>query len=153
MLMQKNKYVKSENNSCNAKKWIWITTDVTSRSGFRFLSPPDRTWLEKSSSLFGCIIWSQRWRHRCIHILWWCLWWWCHLLFSYLLGLWAWLRWSRFIFHNFFRFFIFFPFILWRLILPSEVVWKIQISNLRNSNVVFLDKMISNENVVNYKVL
>ena len=36
---------------------------------------------------------------------------------------------------------------------PSEVVWKIQISNLRNSNVVFHGKMISNENIFNYKVL
>ena len=54
---------------------------------------------------------------RWLHILWRCLWWWCHLHFLYLLGLWAWLRRSRFIFHNFFRFFIFFPFILWRLIL------------------------------------
>ena len=35
---------------------------------------------------------------------------------------------------------------------PSEVVCKIWISNLRNSNVVFHDKMISNEKVVNYKV-
>ena len=29
---------------------------------------------------------------------------------------------------------------------------RIQISNLRNSNIVFFDKMISNEKVVNYKV-
>ena len=36
---------------------------------------------------------------------------------------------------------------------PSEVTYKIWISNLRNSNVVFYDKMISNEKVVNYKVL
>jgi hypothetical protein len=36
---------------------------------------------------------------------------------------------------------------------PSEVIWKIPISNLRNSNVVFRDKMISNEKTVNYKVL
>ena len=35
---------------------------------------------------------------------------------------------------------------------PSKVVYKIWISNLRNSNVVFYDKMISNEEVVNYKV-
>ena len=34
----------------------------------------------------------------------------------------------------------------------SEVVWKIQISNLRNSNIVFLDKMISNQKIVNYNV-
>ena len=36
---------------------------------------------------------------------------------------------------------------------PSEEVWKIQVLNLRNSNVVFLDKMISNEKVVKYKVI
>jgi hypothetical protein len=35
---------------------------------------------------------------------------------------------------------------------PSEVVYKIWISNLRNSNKVFLDKMISNQKIVNYKV-
>ena len=33
---------------------------------------------------------------------------------------------------------------------PSEVVYKIWISNLRNSNVVYLDKMISNQKVVHY---
>ena len=48
MLMQKSKYAKVKNNSCNAKSKIWITTDVTSWPGFRFLSPPDRTWLKKS---------------------------------------------------------------------------------------------------------
>ena len=31
-------------------------------------------------------------------------------------------------------------------------ILKIQISNLRNSNIVSLDKMILNEKVVNYKV-
>jgi len=36
---------------------------------------------------------------------------------------------------------------------PFEDILKIQISNLRNSNIIFLDKMISNEKVVNYKVL
>ena len=35
---------------------------------------------------------------------------------------------------------------------PSEVTYQIWISNLRNSNVVFHDKMISNEKVINYKV-
>ena len=34
-----------------------------------------------------------------------------------------------------------------------EVILKIQILNLRNSNIVFLDKMTSNEKVVNYKVV
>ena len=34
----------------------------------------------------------------------------------------------------------------------SEVVYQVWISNFRNSNVVFHDKMISNEKVVNYKV-
>ena len=34
---------------------------------------------------------------------------------------------------------------------PSEVIYKIWISNLRNPNVVFYDK-ISNEKVINYKV-
>ena len=34
-----------------------------------------------------------------------------------------------------------------------EVILKIQISNLRNSNIVFLDKMSANEKVVNYKVV
>jgi hypothetical protein len=34
---------------------------------------------------------------------------------------------------------------------PSEVVYKIWISNFRNSNVVFVD-MISNQKVVDYKV-
>ena len=35
---------------------------------------------------------------------------------------------------------------------PSDVTYKIWISNLRKSNVVFHDKMISNEKVINYKV-
>jgi hypothetical protein len=35
---------------------------------------------------------------------------------------------------------------------PSKVVYKIWISNLRNSKVVFLDKMFSNKEVVDYKV-
>ena len=35
---------------------------------------------------------------------------------------------------------------------PSEVTYKIWISNLRNSNVVFHDKVVSNEKVINYKV-
>ena len=34
----------------------------------------------------------------------------------------------------------------------SEVTYKIWISNLRNLNVVFHDKMILNEKVINYKV-
>jgi hypothetical protein len=34
-----------------------------------------------------------------------------------------------------------------------EVILKIQNSKSRNSNIVFLDKMISNEKVVNYKVV
>jgi len=39
------------------------------------------------------------------------------------------------------------------LVVPSsEVIYKIWISNLRNSNVVFDDKMISNEKIINYKV-
>jgi hypothetical protein len=38
------------------------------------------------------------------------------------------------------------------VISPSEVVYKIWILNLRNLNVVFHDKMISNEKVVKYKV-
>ena len=35
---------------------------------------------------------------------------------------------------------------------PSDVTYKIWISNLRNSNIVFNDKMILNEKVINYKV-
>jgi hypothetical protein len=50
-------------------------------------------------------------------------------------------------FHNFWRST---TFIL--VVSPSEVVYKIWISHLRNSNVVNVDKMISNEKVVNYKV-
>ena len=50
-------------------------------------------------------------------------------------------------FHNFSRST---TFIL--IVSPSEVVYKIWISNLRNSNVVFVDKMISNKKVVDYKV-
>ena len=39
------------------------------------------------------------------------------------------------------------------LVVPSsEVIYKIWISNMRNSNVVFDDKMISNEKIINYKV-
>jgi hypothetical protein len=38
------------------------------------------------------------------------------------------------------------------IISAFEVVYKIWISNLRNSNVVFHDKMISNQKVINYKV-
>jgi len=38
------------------------------------------------------------------------------------------------------------------LVSPSEVTYKIWISNLRNSNVVFHDKIISNQKVINYKV-
>ena len=34
---------------------------------------------------------------------------------------------------------------------PFKVVYKIWIPNLRNSNVVFLDKMISNQKVINYR--
>jgi len=37
-------------------------------------------------------------------------------------------------------------------VFPSEVIYKILISNLRNSNVVFDDKMMSNEKIINYKV-
>ena len=50
--------------------------------------------------------------------------------------------------HNFSRSIIF----VW-VVSPFEVILKIQISNLRNSNIVFLDKMTSNEKVVNYKVV
>ena len=35
---------------------------------------------------------------------------------------------------------------------PFEVVYKIWILNLRNSNRVFHDKMISNKKVISYKV-
>ena len=35
---------------------------------------------------------------------------------------------------------------------PSEVIYKIWISNFKNSNVIFIDKMISNQKVVNYRV-
>ena len=38
------------------------------------------------------------------------------------------------------------------VVTSSEVIYKIWISNLRNSNVVFDDKMISNEKIINYKV-
>jgi hypothetical protein len=34
-----------------------------------------------------------------------------------------------------------------------EVVFKIQIYNFLNSDVVFVDKMTSNEKVANYKIL
>ena len=50
-----------------------------------------------------------------------------------------------------YKFLRFTTFIL--VVSPSEIVWKIQILNLRHSNVISLDKMISNEKVVNYKVL
>ena len=86
---------------------MWITTVVTSLWGFRFLSPPDRTWLERSPSFLGCIIRSQRWRLRWLHFLWWWFRWWCHLFFPHQLGLWTCLRRSRFIFHRCFMFFIF----------------------------------------------
>jgi hypothetical protein len=51
-------------------------------------------------------------------------------------------------FYNFLRFI---TFVL--VVSPSKVIQKVQILNLRNSNVVFLGKMISNEKVVNYQVL
>jgi hypothetical protein len=35
---------------------------------------------------------------------------------------------------------------------PFKVVYEIWISNLRDSNIVFVDNMISNNKVVNYKV-
>jgi hypothetical protein len=35
----------------------------------------------------------------------------------------------------------------------SKIFFKIQILKFLNSNVVFVDKMTSNENVVNYKIL
>jgi hypothetical protein len=57
-------------------------------------------------------------------------------------------KWSTTKFHNFLRST---TFIL--VVSSSEVIWKIQISNLRNSNVVFLGKLNSNEKVVNYKVV
>ena len=38
------------------------------------------------------------------------------------------------------------------VISPFEDILKIQILNFRNSNIVFFDKMISNQKVVNYKV-
>jgi len=50
-------------------------------------------------------------------------------------------------FHNFLRSI---TFIL--EVFPSEVIYKIWISNLRNSNVVFDDKMMSNKKIINYKV-
>ena len=86
---------------------------------------PTRVWNFKSSRhdylqsclFLGCIGRSRRWRPWWLHLLWW--WFrWCHFFLPNLLGLWTWLWWSRFIFHNFFRFFIFFPSILWGLILP-----------------------------------
>jgi hypothetical protein len=40
------------------------------------------------------------------------------------------------------------------LVLSSfEVVYKILFSNLKTSNIFFYGKMISNQNIVNYKVL
>jgi hypothetical protein len=50
-------------------------------------------------------------------------------------------------FHNFSRFttFVF-------VVSPSEVIYKNLNLNLRNSNVVFDDKKISNEKLINYKV-
>ena len=89
---------------------------------FGFLSPLDRTWLERSPSFLGCIIWSQRWRLRWLHFLWWWFWWWCHLFFPHLPGLWTCLRRSRFIFHMRFRFFIF-PFIPSGLV-PLTLGWS-----------------------------
>ena len=70
----------------------------------------------QSCSFLGCICRSRRWRPWWLHLLWWWLCW-CHFSFPHLLGLWTSLRQSRFIFHNFFRFFIFFLFICWGLIL------------------------------------
>jgi hypothetical protein len=43
MLMQKSKYAKGKNNSCNARELIWITTEFTSWRGFGVLSPPNGT--------------------------------------------------------------------------------------------------------------
>jgi hypothetical protein len=39
------------------------------------------------------------------------------------------------------------------VLFPFEVVFKIQILNFLNSDVVFVDKMTLNENVANYKIL
>jgi hypothetical protein len=35
----------------------------------------------------------------------------------------------------------------------SEVIWKIQVSYVRNSSIILLAQMISNIKVVNYKVV
>jgi hypothetical protein len=39
------------------------------------------------------------------------------------------------------------------VVFPFEVVFKIQILNFLNPNVVFVDKMTSNKKVANYKIL
>jgi hypothetical protein len=39
------------------------------------------------------------------------------------------------------------------VVFSFEVVFKIQILNFINSDVVFVDKMTSNEKVANYKIL
>jgi hypothetical protein len=39
------------------------------------------------------------------------------------------------------------------VVFSFEVVFKIQILNVSNSDVVFVDKMTSNKNVANYKNL
>jgi hypothetical protein len=41
---------------------------------------------------------------------------------------------------------------VWVISLFVDIL-KIKISNLKNSNIVFFDKMISTEKVVNYKVV
>jgi hypothetical protein len=38
------------------------------------------------------------------------------------------------------------------VVFSFEIVFKIQILNFLNSNVVFVDKMTSNEKVANYKI-
>ena len=42
---------------------------------------------------------------------------------------------------------------LFFVVSPSEVIWKIQILNVRNSNLAFLEKIISNVKFINCKVL
>ena len=107
--------------------------------GLDLLSPLDKTWMERDLSLFRCIIRSHRWRLWRLHNLW--LGWQGHLLFSYLIGLWAWLLRSGFFLLGYLlqhcSSILVFPLIDWELLLllagsmsPSRVglLWLLIIS-------------------------
>ena len=120
-----------------------MTNDITSRRGFGFLSPPDRTLLQ-SYSFFRCIIQSRWWRPWWLHLLWL---WWCHLLLPHLLGRWAWLRQCRFLFHKFFKLSIFLPFIPqglvpltsgWSMSPPRAVLLRLLISSITIEIITYL---------------